>query len=111
MRLSENIRGVREINYDEESFQVTLETNLHLIKLPTHSTVYDVAPLDALKYQGDLHGYLFSINVPYNLHWITMRASGLDSSVDFTKDTRTLIIPTSDYIQTLMTIHQTTYST
>ena len=110
MRLSEKIRGGREFSYDEESFLIVLESNLHLIKQMDHSTPYEVPPLDALKFQGDLHGYLFSINVPFNLHWITMRASGLDSANAFNRETKVLLIPTVEYIQTLMTIHQTVYS-
>lgn len=102
--------------YWEEEWHVVLESHLpFLMGTATNQTLgsaagiqtYAVDPHDAFRYDGDLWGYLQSINQQPQYWWPIMRASGMYSPNEFTRYVTELIIPSVQFIDRLRALYQT----
>lgn len=102
--------------YWEEAWHVVLESHLpYLMGTATNRALgsqngiqtYAVDPHDAFRYDGDLWGYLQSINQQPPYWWPIMRASGMYSPNEFNRNVTELIIPSVQFIDSLRTLYQT----
>jgi hypothetical protein len=102
--------------YWEEEWHVVLESHLpYLTGAKTNPSygpqngiqTYAVDPHDAFRYDGDLWGYLQSINQQPQYWWPIMRASGMYDPNQFNRYTTELIIPSVQFIDSLRTLYQT----
>lgn len=100
-------RQVPDSVYTEEGFQQMLETHIpYLLSLNTTQT-RAVEPHATFKYRYDLFGYLVSIGVPDELHWIVMRMADMVSPTDFDASCTFLTYPKLDEIGRLRALYVT----
>ena len=90
-----------------ESFREMLETYVPTLRMSRETQVSKVAPLDALKFQFDLDGYLISAQIPSFMHWIIARVNGMKSSQDFGPATEFLLIPDETELEQIRQIYMT----
>jgi len=96
------------IYYDDE-FRSVLEdhmTNLRTSSTTTTLTVDEHAALVVYKY--DFYGLLAFYNVPYQLHWITLRMNNMKNRADPIPSSLVLLIPNQRYVDQIRSSHMTT---
>lgn len=93
--------------YWEEDWHIVLESHLLYLMNPSIATPLNVDPHDAYKYTGDLWGYLMDQQYDPQYYWPIMRASGLYSPSEFNSQTTQLLIPSTQFIDTLRKLYQT----
>lgn len=92
--------------YFEVGFMRLIEDHLAFLRVDPNTEEHAVDPNKALVYEGDLYGYLKDNNVPFYLHWITLRLNKLHTPTDF-KNIQVLLIPNPNKIENLMAKYRT----
>jgi hypothetical protein len=79
--------------YYTKSFMDILEAHMPYLRNHHSTQVVTVNEKDASVYNADLYGYLFKIAVPAHFHWCIMRMNQMNSTYEFTNQTKTIILP------------------
>lgn len=87
------------------SFRAVLEDHLSYLRTAPGTRIEEVSAHNATVYNFDWIGLLNKINIPVELHWITIRLNGGRSYTDFTEDIRSLYIPDSVEVNKLLQLH------
>lgn len=93
--------------YYDDPFSVFVETHLKHLREHELTTVSVVEPDNAYLWKNDLHGYLLSMKISYQFHFLIMRLNRMTSPLDFTENTEKLLIPDMAYVGRLITLHRT----
>jgi hypothetical protein len=96
-----------DIHYDK-AFRDMLESHLEYLREHPKTRTIQVDPQRALVYEGDLFGFFLEARIEMQLHWVSMRVSGLFSPHDFTPETGNLLIPDSGELESLRQAHTAT---
>lgn len=96
------------IDYDD-GFRAVLEDHMTYLRNSSSTTPIMVKPGEAYKYEADLFGLLSHLNIPQNLHWVTMRVNDMTSPTHAKADIQTLLIPSETVIGQIRQTHQTTH--
>ena len=94
--------------YYDDDFRRVLEDHLSLLKKDPSTSVLNIAPQKAYKYEFDLYGLLSDYNIQPQLHWLAMRLNGMTSPTDATKDITSLLIPDTNVVDRIRQSHMTT---
>lgn len=90
-------------------FKLMIEQHLQdLINYEGNSYI-EVEPIDFTRWEGNLFGYLHSLNVPVFQHWIIMRMNNMDSTFDFNSTVKKLILPNIEKLNTLRELFTTVH--
>ena len=111
MALSINNLMVNEgpaIHYDA-AFRIVIEAHLRLLREHPNTSYMDIEPQKAYKYEFDLYGLLYSLNIAPHYHWIVMRVNDLTTPSDFTHEMIRLILPSAGVIDSIRNTHVATY--
>lgn len=93
--------------YYDPKFRRVLEDHLTSLASSSSNKIYTPAPGVCWKHRGDFYGLLEELNIPKELHYITMRMSGLRNHQLFTGEDITLIIPSLTEVERLLRIYST----
>ena len=93
--------------YNEPGFHLLVETHLDNLRSAENTVTQPVTDHETYKYRYDLFGFLTSINIAQQLHWATMRMSGLHSPIEFDGEVTALRIPHPQAIDRLRQLYLT----
>lgn len=66
-----------------EGFLREIEFHLEFLKHHPETTVFEIPPVEAQKYEGDFYGLCQEYNIPRDLHQIALRVSGFEHPMDY----------------------------
>lgn len=93
--------------YYNQLFRNVLEDHMTFLRNSQETTILNIEPAMAYKYEGDLFGLLFNYNIVFEYHWIVMRMNNM-TNPNQTKSTLTnLIIPNKAIIERLRSVYMT----
>lgn len=101
--------------YYGDEYRTFVETHLdHIRKHPTTNQIAVSAEIAHL-YQYDLSSFLLSAEfnnslnglTPFHDHYLVMRVNDMTSPQEFTPDIRTLLLPSKDYMTSLVRLFRT----
>lgn len=93
---------------DDPGFRLALETHRRFFLQQGNYEVHVVDDHKAYKYRHDLQGYLTSVNVPMNLHFVTMRLNGMTSPTEFVYSRfKGLLVPTQTAFKDVLSRYRT----
>lgn len=84
--------------YYDPAFRAILEDHMQLLRLNAKTTTQEVNGMDALRYAGDLYGYLTYNKLPQFLHWVILRMNDFTTPFAFDETVRSLLIPDAGVI-------------
>ena len=87
---------------------VTLESHMSFMRAHPSTSMLQLDPRDAYKYEADLNGLLEHLKVPLELHWIIMRLNDYTSPYEFQSDTEALMIPPESVVKSIKQLLNTT---
>lgn len=76
-----------------KGFRNVIENHIEYLQEIATSTVVSVELNSMIKYQGDFYGYLNSINVNQDIHWIVMRVNEMHNPIEFGEKFPQVLIP------------------
>ena len=79
--------------YYTDAFRNVLEDHLTYLRTSTTSSVIIITPMEAHRYEMDLHGLLATKNIPRYLHWLIMRMNFMNSPTEVKETLSQMIIP------------------
>lgn len=85
-----------------EAFVNAVHANKQLLLDSPRTRITTVSGHEAIKFHGDLFGYLAAQNVPAHYYMAIIIINGYNSQLDFTEDTRSIYIPDSADLHTLV---------
>ena len=85
-------------DYFSDQYRIMVESMLELIRASPDTKTIDVDPYLARIYEFDLYRYLLQAGIPYEAHWILMRANDMRSPGEFTRDTKKLLVPDQTFL-------------
>ena len=93
----------------DSKFRLALDAHHSFFLQQGNYEVKNVDDHQAQKYRYDLTGYLTSVGVTRERHYVTMRLNGMTSMTEFTYDRfKALIIPTANAISEIFSRYKTT---
>lgn len=97
-------------NYTDPEFRAILENYIEYFKYtlmqnPRDANIIDITPVDAAKYRYDFYGLMNYKNIPFPMHWITLRVNGYRNPYDDFKDLRTVMVPAKASIDNILKFH------
>jgi len=108
MTLAKRIPDEGDSIYYSESWRTMIECHLPILLARPDNTVRNIAPYNALRYEGDLMGLLVEEKFAPQYHWIIMRMNGFNSPEDYRLEKMQLVIPNFNMVEMLTNIHRTT---
>lgn len=92
----------------DPTFRLTLESHRRFFLQQGNYEVHMVDDHKAYKYRYDLQGYLTSVGIPMNLHFIVMRLNGMTSPTEFNfGDHKGLLVPTQSAFSEVLSRYKT----
>lgn len=107
--LYQRITGDGVLTYYSEEMRTTLEMHIPFLLRDNRSTVVPIDAHTAYQHEYDFNSLLLSLNLPYHLHWITMRLNGLYSPAEYTRDMLSIIVPDAAVIEQLKSVSTTVH--
>lgn len=95
--------------YYTDKWRRVVEDHLDLLRNAQNTTINEIAPIDAYRYRGDFFGYLTSLKIPAQYHYVVARVNGMTDGSELTEFHTTIIIPPNEAIERLRSLAQTTY--
>lgn len=78
--------------YYTDDFRNVLEDHMTYLRGAASTTVMNVDPIKAYRFEFDLDGLLLDMGIPLYLHWTVMRMNNFSSPQDVPADLLTLLI-------------------
>lgn len=79
--------------YYTDAFRNVLEDHMTYLRGAASTTVGNVDPIKAYRFEFDLNGLLLDMGLPLFLHWTIMRMNNLSSPQHVPADLTTLLLP------------------
>lgn len=92
-----------------QSWLRTLETLLPSILRRSDSDFFQVTPVEALKYQGDLYGLFQLKQISPKYFWLIMRLNGINNPIEYDGELNTFTVPNYAYVDEQYRLYQTLY--
>lgn len=94
--------------YYDADFRNVLEDHMGYLRSHASTRTIVVDPGQAYKYEFDLYGYLLSVGVPANLHWVVLRLNKLTTPMDFTMQLSQLLVADAGLVDKIRQSHMST---
>jgi|JI8StandDraft_1071087.scaffolds.fasta_scaffold62370_2 hypothetical protein len=107
--LYDRLKGDGVLTYYTEEMRTTLEMHIPFLLRNNRSTVVPIEPHVAYRHEYDFNSLLLSLNLPYHLHWITMRMNGMFSPSEYTKGMLSIIVPDAAIVEQIKSIQTTVH--
>lgn len=78
--------------YYTDAFRNVLEDHMTYLRNAASTTVMNVDPIKAYRFEFDLNGLLLDMGIPLYLHWLVMRMNNYSSPQQVPADLTTLLI-------------------
>jgi hypothetical protein len=79
--------------YYTDAFRQVLEDHMAWLRNNQSTQTIQVSAQAVWENEGDLFGFLQTINIPPQLHWVTMRLNNFNSPFQFNRTVTQLLIP------------------
>lgn len=100
-------RGRSQSIVDTDKFRSVIEDHLHYIKSNAISEVVETTGRQSEKFSLDFTGLLIELNVPEDMHWVTMRVNGLHSPADYIDSEENVVLLKPTIIRSIYERHLT----
>lgn len=100
-RLDDLKQRIPSEHYYSEPYRIAVESCMELIRNSANTRVINVDAYQARIYEHQLFKFLLEVGIPYEVHWVVMRVNAMHSQTDFTRDTKTLIVPDQSFLANL----------
>lgn len=100
-------RSPISVDYFDPKFQKMLEEHLVLLRNSAKKRPANIDSQKSYMFIGDFYGYLSSINVPVNQHYINLRLNGFEHPSDYTSELKILYLADPDKVDLLFDIYKT----
>lgn len=87
--------------YYSDGFHTVLEDHMTYLRGLSSTSKIAIDPIDVIRYKADFFALLLKLNVKPQLHWVTMRMSGLVSPAFVPEDLVNILIPDESEITRL----------
>lgn len=87
--------------YYTDQFRNVLEDHMTYLREAASTTVMNVDPIKAYRFEFDLNGLLLDMGIPLYLHWVVMRMNNFASPQDVPADLTQLLIASPDEIEVI----------
>lgn len=94
--------------YYDADFRNVLEDHMSFLRKHSSTRTIVVDPGQAYKYEYDLYGYLLSVGIPANLHWVVLRLNKLTTPTDFSLQLSQLMVPDAGMLDKIRQSHMST---
>ena len=109
LSLTSTMVGTGNALYYTDAWMNTMEQHMRYLREHPDTTVIDIDPHDALKYEGDLWSLLREQAIPLEYTWLIARMNDLASPSANDATLRHLLVPSMTIINELRAIFQTLY--
>lgn len=106
-RLHRGLYAIGDPIYYEDAFRDVLMDHKQRILNRQGTSKISVTQQEADKYLGDFYGLMKHKGQPVETLWLVMMLNGLTSYGDYDADMLEIIVPDSQYIDRLISIHNT----
>lgn len=93
--------------YYDRLCRLTFESHMMYLRQNVGTTWIAVDPAKALKYQGDLAGFLSSLSWEPQYHWVIMRMNNKNNPTQFGPDDVTLMMPAPSVLRQIESLINT----
>ena len=93
--------------YYDSQFRIVLEDHMTYLRNLNTTRRIEIDIQNAYKYEGDLFGLLFTLNINPHLHFIVMRLNNMRSPTEYTNEIRSLLIPDETQISRIISAYKT----
>lgn len=91
-----------EMYLHSPGFRRLLEDHLPILRNSDATARIDIPPNLEYKYIGDFYGLLLAMGIGNDFLWITMRVNGYLSTIAYSGEVKTLMVPSTEYIYELL---------
>lgn len=96
--------------YYTREIKTLLESHLDFLIKSDQSTVFQLTPNIAYKYEGDLYGLLTTIKIPLQYHWLIMRMNGYSSPHELPGNKLGILQPNYSMVDQIINMYRTAKS-
>lgn len=87
--------------YYTDAFRQVLEDHMAFLRTNQGTTIRNVTPQNVWENEQDLFGFLQSINLAPQFHWVVMRMNNMTSPTQFVKGVSQLLMPPINLLEQL----------
>jgi len=88
--------------YHTPGFRNVIENYLPRLRSSSKVSYHPIEGFIGIKYRSDFYGLLIHLNIPYDLHWITLRCNNLHSPVEYNGDLEQIIVPNPNELDLML---------
>lgn len=88
--------------YYTDDFRNVLEDHMTYLRTAASTTVMNVDPIKAYRFEFDLDGLLLDMGIPLYLHWVVMRMNNFSSPQHVPANLTSLLIAAPSELQMIM---------
>lgn len=88
--------------YHTPGFRNVLENHLPALRSSSKVSYHPIEGWVGLKYRSDFYGLLIYLNIPFDLHWVTMRCNDIHSPSDYNGDLDQIISPNENELDVML---------
>lgn len=96
--------------YYSREVRTLLESHVQFLIRHPDTSIFQITPNLAYKYEGDLYGLLATLKVPMHYHWIIMRMNGFTSPTEMPENKIAFLQPSFAVVEQIINIHRTARS-
>jgi len=90
--------------YYDQRFRVILEDHMTFFREHPQTALRQIKFHDAFKFEGDLSGLLYELNIPIELHWLVMRINKFTSPVQNDETLKSILVPERSVVERLRSV-------
>lgn len=91
--------------YYDEKFRAVLEDHMTYFRTHATTTLQQLEAHEVNKWRGDLFGFLNTLKIPAQFHWLIMRMNAMSAPTDLDVHVETLLLPSTSEIEKIRSIH------
>ena len=94
------------VSYNTETFYNILEANMSYIKSTGSIQTYPVTAEQVAIYKSDCYSLFNTLHIHPSMHWVTMRASGMNSPYEFNESIPVIVVPDENVIDQMNQLYR-----
>lgn len=93
--------------YYDPAFRNVLEDHMTFLREHPQTSVLNVEPTQAYRFEHDLFGLLAHYGVSRAFHWVVMRMNKMTTPTELTRDAVQLLVPETRLVEQIRQSHMT----
>ena len=111
MRITDRLPTSQNPMYYDADFRAVLEDHMNFLREHSTTRTLVVAASDAYRFEGDFYRYLCSLgSIDRAFYWVIMRLNRMHSPTEFGSSVETLLIPSTETLESIRRAHITYHS-